>query len=359
VHIASSQAYNSQGLPNLIWEDNDSFSFNGDQYSITQIKTAIQSQLHQAEEVLYQGIFKGMPVEEMMPFCQRPKDILQQTKKGYNFLQDMDNPYLKSQHKFAKALLGDKVWGPIFAKVNPEGKLEYNTNEVNKFMQQVQVFLKHLFFLMHVTGGMPPRGTEASETLLVNTPTAQRNLYFIDKHFCLVHMYNKTSHNSGFDKVIPRAFPKQVSKLLLDYLALVCPLERVFARAVVNQVHWHLFDTHLWVGPTGKWDTRQMTTILQRAFSEHGSIDIGVAAWRHIITSIVRKCVSEKLKLRPEVKEAVMIAAADDQAGHSHDLALRLYGQEYESLQGMSDETLKKFLAVRTSEPLQVPSDRL
>jgi hypothetical protein len=127
-------------------------------------------------------------------------------------------------------LLEDEKQGLLFAEVeDASDRVHYIEKSALNWFKSVHQFLEKLFVVIHTSSGLPAHGTESSETLITNTFGAQRSLYAMLGHLCLVGRYNKTSHNSGQDKLIPRALHLKPGQLLLYYLALVCPVERSFA----------------------------------------------------------------------------------------------------------------------------------
>lgn len=343
MHVTTAQAKSRQALPSMLWEDKDRFRYHGQMYSMTSISDAIEYQKGAADEVLANLVLMHVPVEELMPRYVDVQDRHRSDLDGYSFLSDPANPFLDAKDNLAKALFMHESWGCHFSN---DDQTSFRPEAMKVWLRDVQTFLGHLFFLIHTTSGLPPRGTESAAMLLCNTAYQRRNLYYLCGNLCLVGTYNKTSHNTGFDKLIPRAMHKSVEMLLLIYLTLVRPIEKRFARDLGITSNLHLYDTHIWIGTDGKWTTRHMTDILQQSFGMFGDIRIGIGAWRHIITNIVRKKVNTELCLHPLVLNTVLLVAANEQAGHSHEMALSTYGLDCEGLTGMTEETLNLFLAV-------------
>jgi hypothetical protein len=132
-------------------------------------------------------------------------------------------------------------------------------------------------------------------------------------------------------------------------MALVRPLEKTFAEQVAEPDIVKLFSTHLWVGLRGKWDSEKLSNILQESFYQYVNIPIGLAAWRHIATSIVRRKLTGQLGLQAEIKDWLVEMMANEQAGHSHELANQIYGGEVQGLGGaMHERELKRYLLVST-----------
>jgi hypothetical protein len=346
MHLCTALAGERDSLPLIMWDTKDSLRYEGRVVNLTDVWEMVRKELEEADEILHREVFKGLLTEEMFPSHPRIMDKLRNQHAGYNFLEDEGNMFSEAKHDFAKALLGHPIHGPAFADINEKREMVYNKDMVREWFDSVAAFLEKLYVVMHISCGLPQRGSEAAETMIVNTMTAQRNLYALIDEVCIVGRYNKTSHNTGSDKVIPRAVHPKVAILLVKYLALVRPLERSFAEKVAPTVAKQ-FDTFLWVGIKGKWTSPKISSLLQDAFYQYTHVPIGLAAWRHIAESIMRHKLTNQMGCQDEIKDWILEAAADEQAGHSNSLAQHLYAGEVGGLErGLHEKECKRYLLV-------------
>jgi hypothetical protein len=349
MHICTYLAGGRDCLPLILWQGKDVLRYEGLAIDLADIRRLVEKELEEAEEILNNEVMKGLFTSEMLAEHTCIVDNLRNQHAGYNFIEDDNNLFSLSRHNLAKAILEHPYHGPILADLKDNGDIAYNKQAVEDWFQSVNDFLEKLYVVMHISSGLPQRGAEAAETLIVNTMTAQRNLYSILDEVCIVGRYNKTSHNTGLDKVIPRAVHPKPAALLVKYLTLVRPLERSFAQQIAagKGASPHNFDTNLWVGIKGKWNATKMSSILQETFYQYTHVPIGLAAWRHIAESLMRHKLTSQMGCQDEIREWILEAAADEQAGHTNKIAQHMYAAELGGLeQGLHEKECKRYLLV-------------
>lgn len=351
MHVSSTLAMGRDVLPVILWEDSETMRYEGMPFTIGDLKNMMEKELAEAERILHEDVMKGLPADVLLPDYSRIVDQLRNRNEEYNFLLDPENPFVEARHNFAKAFLEHPEHGPAFADLDEDGDIVYNHKVARDWFGKVNEFLEKLFVILHVGCGLPARGTESAETLICNLEDAERNLYAILDHICIVGRYNKTSVNRGLDKLIPRALHPRLAQLLLEYLALIRPLERSIAVQVVEKEHRGVFDTHLWAGVKGKWTSRQMSDILKDACYQYTHVPMGLAAWRHVSTAIMRRKLTGQLSLQKEIRDWIVESMAHEQAGHGVDVANRFYGGEVQGLSGeLSEGECKRYILVSTRE---------
>jgi hypothetical protein len=350
MHIGSSLANSDNGLPKIIWLSPGRFMLDGDLIEMQKVRDMLAKELDRCERLLRDRVTRGVPIDDLVPDLQVISDELRSNRSGYSFLTDTRNPFHRSPHAFSLRLFTDPIWGPIFGKVQGDDGIEWNREAVAEWMADLNDFKETLFLLVHLTSGLPARGTESSETLISNTDTAQRNFYCFGNRMCLVGTYNKTSRITGNrNKLLPRGLEERTGSFMLKYLALLRPLERVLARQTVDERHWHLYDTHLWTGGSGKWDTRRFSRILDEAFKHHLKVPMSMASWRHACTAVMRRHLTKQLDLQPEIQQDLFEAMADEQSGHTHAVSLLNYGVEVTGFDLLPERKFRLFLLASAS----------
>jgi hypothetical protein len=346
MHIGSSLADGDAGLPSVYWLKDEEFTLNGQLFKLKNLREMLKAKLESANTLLRSKVMKGISPESLLPKVEAIVDNLKNIQEGYSFLSDSHNPFYKVTMDFSKALIADAHWGPIFGH-SKKGEFVWDYDAVTEWLEHVKQFKEVLFLLIHITSGLPPRGTEATETLICNTTTARRNMYAVGGRPCLISSYNKTSHNSHHDKLLPRGLQEMVGDLFINYLALVRPLESVVAHQVVEEKHLHLYRTHLWVGPKGRWDTRGFNKILEREFNKHMKMEMSVGTWRHAATAIMRRHLVKQLDKQPEIQHDLLEAMATEQAGHTSAISNLNYAVEVLGFDALPERKLKLFILVR------------
>lgn len=349
MHLGSFLADSDVGLPSVIWLKEEEFLYNGLHFKLQALRDMVKVKVESTTEVFARRVMKNIPLDTFIPKSEVIMDELRNTRTGYNFISDSRNPFAKAGEEFMRRVMADPQWGPVLGD-QEEGKFVWKAKAASEWMDEIQKFKESLFFLVHITSGLPSRGTEASVTLIRNTPTARRNLYAIGNRVCLIGTYNKTSHNSHRDRLLPRGLEEQVGRLLLVYLALVRPLETAMAHELVDQKHWHLYETHLWVGSNGCWDTSTFNKILQANFMRHLKVEVTVGSWRHIATAIMRRHLVKQLEKQPDIQQELLESMGDEQAGHTGSISNLNYAVEVHGLDQMPERKLKLFILVSAFE---------
>ena len=79
---------------------------------------------------------------------------------------------------------------------------------------------------LHVTGGMPARGSELMTVKKENTWSSMRNVFAAHNEWIMyLTEYSKTQSRTNAPRVIPRFFPMPVGRLLVTLLVDIVPFE--------------------------------------------------------------------------------------------------------------------------------------
>ena len=95
-------------------------------------------------------------------------------------------------------------------------KITYNLIAVTKLLHDCKEINRIITFLVHTTGGQPPRGTETVENRIRNG-TRPRNIFLQHGKVHIALQYSKTSSTSGKDSTAIHRLPDRVGDLLLRY----------------------------------------------------------------------------------------------------------------------------------------------
>ena len=94
-----------------------------------------------------------------------------------------------------------------------------------KRMEKTLEIQQLLLLLIHLTGGMPARGTEVSTILIRNQVHTKRHLFWSHQTLAFAPTYSKTRSITGKDGSAIRFVPHCVAELILQSLVWVRPLE--------------------------------------------------------------------------------------------------------------------------------------
>src|SRR5262245_27943429 len=162
MHLASGIAYNSPGLPQVQWLDDDykKASINGKVVTFENIKSFVHERLESAELMLKRDILFGHDSTEFGYSCSKVLDILRQRKVGYSFIESMDNGFIKFKYKLLEVLLKDPLVRPMFIKRVRGRTVEWNKDGCKRWLKRTKEFLEVLTAVIHATYGQPARGEE-------------------------------------------------------------------------------------------------------------------------------------------------------------------------------------------------------
>ncbi|KAI5778973.1 hypothetical protein DFH27DRAFT_461362, partial [Peziza echinospora] len=103
------------------------------------------------------------------------------------------------------------------------GSGRLNTDWSQRFLAWCESFLEGLVFSMHLSSGLPHRGTEILSLVYRNQQDRLRNVIILEGQVLLFADYNKTDKKTGRNKVITRVLPDEVGLLLVIFLVMLEP----------------------------------------------------------------------------------------------------------------------------------------
>lgn len=215
---------------------------------------------------------------------------------------------------------GALIWKPVMAR---------------RYLADCHHLLKVFFFLMQLTCGSPPRGTEMMELYVHNSSYRPRNIYIRNGLVLLYSRYNKTDSHTSRAKAIARLLPRELSAYVVQYMVVVRPCQLMLSQADREEDQMGAQST-FWLpyAHGSRWDTEFLSTIMQGYFSCYLGADMNISTWRQAFAKIKARCI-----IFPEDRDA-MNAIWERQAGHSVRTGAQHYGIGGDNLSGMSDGDL-------------------
>ncbi|KAL0630387.1 hypothetical protein Q9L58_010766, partial [Maublancomyces gigas] len=209
-------------------------------------------------------------------------------------------------------------------------------------------FLKHLMLLMHMTGGGPARGTELAGLSFRNTGFRRRNIFLLGGRMAFVTRYHKGQAISGKEKFIPRFLPEPIGKLLMAYLIFVIPFLINYIPRVLSGLRPidEEMKSLLWFENGKVWGTAQLTSLLEARTEVDFGFAINTASWRHISIALQweylgKPDMAEEVDDEPQDGETE--DARDLQAGHSTNVACRLYAVRRDLVSSLTARSIQIF----------------
>jgi hypothetical protein len=145
----------------------------------------------------------------------------------WNFLQDTRNinGELPDRKDWILNRIVDNDWlRDEFMEPCSIGKVTWNQRAIRAYEKKVDVFLRSLLLLVHLTSGQPARGTELLSLRHSNTMQGlHRNIFIDNGMVSTVTSWHKGYTVTGSTKIIHRYLPNQVGELVIYYLWLILP----------------------------------------------------------------------------------------------------------------------------------------
>lgn len=216
-------------------------------------------------------------------------------------------------------------------RVDDEVSFEVDPSACQEFLHAIKPIVEAISFLVHVTGSGPLRLTEVVDDRYRNG-SAPRNLYISHGFVFFLRRNLKTSAVRGCRSSVIHFPPQKVSELLEYYLAVVRPVE-VFLTASLGWADEHSnYSQFLHVVKGRKLKPQELSRIVSKLSDQYFGCKLTGSQVRHVLISI------QRVFLPPIVDPSVQ-RFRDTQAGHSSNVANRVYGQRIYHLPG-EEETL-------------------
>lgn len=220
-------------IPKIIWSATSNYRslyYNGHEISISSISRLILSLQDQANKIMRDDLLLGANVpclgdpidEDNTEYV----DKMSSERIGYSFLNDPENSVLtdpKTSGYIPRHILSNQELRERFFGLSGSTP---NHLALQSWLNECEQFVKFLAIIIHITAGQPTRGTEITATTIINNSKGGiRSLYWAYGRIMIVQYYNKSRNVHG-DKYLSRNLTKEVSRMLVLYLAVIRPFER-------------------------------------------------------------------------------------------------------------------------------------
>ena len=259
-------------------------------------------------------------------------DNLADRKRGASFLNNPE--YAKTHHSVLQRLVTHPSWRICY--VGSDRTIHWNMPAIVRFFTLTSMIVEGLSFLLHVVPSMPQRGTEFVDTKIRNTSSRLRNMFFICTELFNIGMYTKMTSLTRHDSFIPSLLPNDLRDEVVEYLVKIRPIEVLLSRVLWDATAASYYEEYLFVRLGRRMTSEDLTRTLQRLFTEHMNVSLGVNAWRHAAVAAQREFVASHY-LRGGDRET------DLSTGHSTDQARSRYGLEENALQRLTADAMWEY----------------
>lgn len=152
------------------------------------------------------------------------KDHLTCNITGWSFTQAEDNGL-----RLAYKQLLQKAWtAPAGMAANGCWKMAPCMN----YLDECTLLCGEIFAAMHITAGLPPRGSEGTIVKVQNTAQVLRNIFVVNGRMAIIFKYNKSRAANNRSFFIVRFLPADLGQLVFCYLAYIRPFANFLCKPV-------------------------------------------------------------------------------------------------------------------------------
>ena len=348
---AMAKAKAGTNQPSIVWESEETMYFKGEPVSKAGFRSLAQSLLDKTKDCLHRHLLLNGTIDASDIDLISIKDGITGQAAGFSFLNDKRNLALDiHQTQLLRSIVSLNEVG-LYLYTTVDEKYFWRPDAVAAYLQHMQHFLNLLAVLVHITGGLPLRGTELLTMRYANGPTAIRNVYVQGGQVMIVLDYCKTTSQHRQSKSRAYFLPKAVRQLLVTYFACVIP----FVKHLYQQTHQtppkslsSFVFIHL--DKDIPLPTQTLTKTLKSETRQAMGWGITTASWRHVAIGWncqLRRTPGNALEGKHMEDDNKEVEDVNDlQAGHSSAVAKGLYGVEADMAHGLTPELIARFQAI-------------
>ena len=360
----------------------------GLEYSLEQLKVAIESIQSKAKGILEEELLLGMKLPDGFDnFVDLLQEHFSNSSRGFNFLSLESNALYAIKCNLAVIIhiWNSKSLRAVFFKSHGESReyLDQSTTSTSfhparmqRYVDSCQELQKLLLTLLHLTDGGPARSTEMTY-LLRNSIRSRRSVYVVQGEVVFMGCYNKTESISDKSKLIPR-FPDLVtSNMFLVMFLFVRPVEKLFVKSLIGKEMSVDHDLYVFVDKGKPYNAKKCIESIHETMSDAG-VPFNFSQYRQYFSESARKNMAKNLtqllaetqvdedivqgmecesdffeatlgekkrfpKHQQKTSDLARIYPVHEQAGHTLKTAERIYGITDRDAHGIGDVRFDEF----------------
>lgn len=235
----------------------------------------------------------------------------------------MDNP---DSNRFTDAMVSQNKLG-LAVKQSADGSPTFSghAERIWDWLDTIEEAWKLLYCLYHITSGLPGRGTEESLLQWTNSTTGRRHLFTTDGSIQMTSNYHKGTALTGTYKTTTRLVLPQLSTIFLILLRIVRPFQLIVHLQfgsrpkpgkkpdLLSLTVLENYRTKIFVKNGRVWNSADQSEALHDWFTQCLGVPLGIRWYRQFAKALQRKWIKDL----PNDAKAMLMAVADQQAGHS------------------------------------------
>ncbi|PWI64550.1 hypothetical protein PCL_09563 [Purpureocillium lilacinum] len=278
---------------NLTWSlDGQSFTIGNDKVvHLSDFCTAHSVAIWRVQEQVDEMMLGWEPMEDLSTIA----DDLTNKVPGWCFLDSPENGFVGKYKAMTRRVWLSSFRGSALAKAG-----QWLSCSCLTYLEAGIELATKIFVALHLTAGLPGRGTEITSIRLRNTKLAARNVFVREGQILIVISYSKSraSNNHAFYTV--RYLPKDLASSVLAYLTYIWP----FIDFLANRLELPQFRSNEFLFPdSGAKHSRKHlsstpATAALRLFTSRLRTPWTLSLYRQAAIAIARRYISELIKKR-------------------------------------------------------------
>jgi superfamily II DNA helicase RecQ len=247
--------YTTKAEGQISWEGEDTVLVRKIKFSMNDIRSIVHGLLAVVRTQLIQELL--IMNEEPNTINWRPEELPKfdisnisdnhrVLDEGWNFFKDVRNEWaVNGERWMGMRLFEDGRVREQFIRSQEGTSVECQPDAVNRYLRAVKKFKERLIVLVHMSAGAPARSTELTSIQCENGKYArsQRGVFIDNGLVAFVTAYHKGFSASQSMKIIHRFVPREVGEIVIYYMWLIRPFERILQRMNSGQM---LFSSWFW-----------------------------------------------------------------------------------------------------------------
>ncbi|KZT59617.1 hypothetical protein CALCODRAFT_481333 [Calocera cornea HHB12733] len=298
--IVTAITYNQPPPPDANWTaDEKNIRLGSLTISVESVRSGIPQIVAEAKQLLVRAL-RGLqfaPFDSYLDDVFAGKrtladDIANQTA-GYSFLTEPKNHELaqyRDQYPLIRAALFHDAVTPGVKRIFtlPGAQLAWNHVAIMAWLRELRAAKLAVLVAMHVTGGGVCRGTESVNMRIVNDYLGMRTFGVLDARAVVLRGHHKRSWSDSSNTISMRWFPKEVSRLVFYFLAVIIPTEAFFLHMLdgrdAGQLASNYFITEL---GTRLVDSTALSSTLTAMTRQHLGVGLGLQQYRQVVQALM------------------------------------------------------------------------
>jgi hypothetical protein len=315
--FASHLVYAEASVPRIAWNhDMTEVSIDGEMIVLDGLRESLKSQVEIVRESILL-ITGETEVPNWLSQGPHLKDDPRNCEPGYSFLED--SRFRDAHIHLLQKLVDHSDWR--IGCLDNLGRWVWNISAIFQFFEKTGAIQKALMPLIRICSN--ERGTELSDTKIANSTSRLRNLSIYQGRLYNSTAYTKTTENTNHDSYNPSLLPLEVSLLLVHYLAVIRPVEKILSRVIWNDEIATLYGTYLFLVQGRRLNAEDDSELLRNFFRKYCNAAIQLNRWRQTSASLSREFIDDRF-LATSRRSAVGM-------GHSVTTARKHYAQDHDT----------------------------